>query len=295
MTGYQMSNDMTQAETRRSATLWMGDLEPYMDDNFLVHAFKEAMGKQMNVVREIKIPLNKMTCLPMGYCFVEFIDYNTAFQALHQLGGKLIPNSNPTKRFKLNTVGSPQERLTEYSVWVGDLDPMVDDEALFRHFAAKYNSTTAAKVVCDKTTGLSRGFAFVRFSDETEQQRSMIELNNTELLGRHIKIRSAQPRMNYNKQPHQQQTYGDMTYHNTMAQANWYATPDMKSHIAGPMIGDGEDPEAPVEPVLLDEVTEINKDFVNMSGDVYDALESCRWLGAIHPVKVSDTFCTSFV
>ena len=59
--------------------------------------------------------------------------------------------------------------------------------------------------------------------------------------------------------------------------------------------GDGEDPEAPVEPVLLDEVTEINKDFVNMSGDVYDALESCRWLGAIHPVKVSDTFCTSFV
>ena len=52
---------MEKTETRRSATLWMGDLEPYMDDNFLVHAFKEALERSDNVVREIKTPLNKVT------------------------------------------------------------------------------------------------------------------------------------------------------------------------------------------------------------------------------------------
>ena len=54
---------MDKAETRRSATLWMGDLEPYMDDNFLVHAFREAMERPDNIVREIKTPLNKVTGL----------------------------------------------------------------------------------------------------------------------------------------------------------------------------------------------------------------------------------------
>ena len=50
---------------------------------------------------------------------------------------------------------------------------------------------------------LYTGFAFVRFSDETEQQKSMIELNNTEVKGRRIKIRSAQPRVHYNNQMNQ--------------------------------------------------------------------------------------------
>ena len=54
-------------------------------------------------------------------------------------------------------MGSPSERTSEYSVWVGDLDPAVDDETLFQHFASRYTSTTAAKVVCDKNTGMSRG------------------------------------------------------------------------------------------------------------------------------------------
>lgn len=46
--------------------------------------------------------------------------------------------------------------------------------------------------------------------------------------------------------------------------------------------------DALVEPVLIDEVSEINKDFVNMSGDVYEALESCRWYGLMHPAKLGE-------
>jgi len=61
----------------------------------------------------------------------------------------------------LNTVGdrsgTGQEKSTEWSVWVGDLDPNVDDLTLYKHFSAHFTSTTAAKVVCDKTTGYSRG------------------------------------------------------------------------------------------------------------------------------------------
>ena len=44
-----------------------------------------------------------------------------------------------------------------------------------------------------------------------------------------------------------------------------------------------DDPDAPVEPVLSDDPAQINKDFVAMSGEVYQALEDSRWMGMIHP------------
>ncbi|KAF6040978.1 TRNAU1AP [Bugula neritina] len=53
--------DIANRDARRSATLWMGDLEPYMDNNFLVHAFREALMRTDNIIRDIKAPLNKMT------------------------------------------------------------------------------------------------------------------------------------------------------------------------------------------------------------------------------------------
>lgn len=52
---------MATLEQRRAATLWMGDLEPYMDDNFLYHAFKEALERSDTVIKEVKYPLNRMT------------------------------------------------------------------------------------------------------------------------------------------------------------------------------------------------------------------------------------------
>lgn len=50
-----------------------------------------------------------------------------------------------------------------------------------------------------------------------------------------------------------------------------------------------DDPDAPVEAVLRDDSTQINKDFVTMSGEVYSVLEDSRWMGMIHPtVKSSE-------
>lgn len=38
------------------------------------------------------------------------------------------------------------------------------------------------------------GFAFVRLSNQTEQQKAMVDLNNTQLGAKVIKIRTAQPK-----------------------------------------------------------------------------------------------------
>jgi len=154
----------------RVGALWIGGLEPYMDDAFL-QAAMNIMGEP-NVV-SIKVMTNKTTGEPAGYGFVNFDSDQTAIVAMHRLGGKIIPNSNPPIRFKLNhnstRLGNGE---IDTSIWVGDLTPEVDDFALYRFFTARYSSVKCAKVVLDES-GFSKGYGFVRFGLEGEQQHAL--------------------------------------------------------------------------------------------------------------------------
>ncbi|XP_040071526.1 tRNA selenocysteine 1-associated protein 1 isoform X1 [Ixodes scapularis] len=86
-------------------TLWMGDIEPYMDDAFLKQAFAQ-MGE---ACLSTKIIANKLTGLPVGYGFMEFLDEATAQRILLECDGKPIPGSNPVKKFKLNRASHSKE------------------------------------------------------------------------------------------------------------------------------------------------------------------------------------------
>lgn len=68
---------------------------------------------------------------------------------MHKLNGKPIPGTFPVVRFRLNTASrearANMQAEREFSVWVGDLSPDVDDYSLYRVFASKYNSIKTAK------------------------------------------------------------------------------------------------------------------------------------------------------
>lgn len=68
---------------------------------------------------------------------------------MHKLNGKPIPGTFPVVRFRLNTASrearANMQTEREFSVWVGDLSPDVDDYSLYRVFASKYNSIKTAK------------------------------------------------------------------------------------------------------------------------------------------------------
>ena len=86
-------------------------------------------------------------------------------------------------RLKLNhnsTHLQPGEADT--SIWVGDLTPEVDDFALYRFFTQRYSSVRCAKVVLDES-GFSKGYGFVRFGSEAEQQHALGSLTGEMGLG----------------------------------------------------------------------------------------------------------------
>ncbi|KAM9718426.1 tRNA selenocysteine 1-associated protein 1-like isoform 2-T2 [Menidia menidia] len=168
----------------RQNSLWMGDLDPYMDENFVKQAFS-AMGESPFGV---KIITHRITGGSAGYCFVELADEASVDRCVQKLNGKLVPGSNPPRKFKLNyaTYGKRPEAGPEFSVFVGDLASEVDDFQLHQVFK-KYTSCKGAKVVTDQY-GYSRGYGFVKFGEESEQKKAIEECQGTVLGGKPLRL-----------------------------------------------------------------------------------------------------------
>ncbi|XP_028283672.1 tRNA selenocysteine 1-associated protein 1-like isoform X2 [Parambassis ranga] len=168
----------------RQTSLWMGDLDPYMDENFIKQAFS-AMGESPFGV---KIITHRITGGSAGYCFVELADEESVDRCVQRLNGKLVPGSNPPRKFKLNyaTYGKRPEAGPEFSVFVGDLASEVDDYQLHQVFK-KYPSCKGAKVVTDQY-GYSRGYGFVKFGEESEQKKAIEECQGTMLGGKPLRL-----------------------------------------------------------------------------------------------------------
>jgi RNA recognition motif-containing protein len=305
-------------------TLWMGELEPWMDESFIKGVFLSAAAETVNV----KVIRDKNSG-NAGYCFVEFASAEAATKAL-TLNGTAVPNS--TRQFKLNwasggglvdrryvflffllhsgisssflsllpahhvsgstwrwqTLGGRRRPLTscvsaasslhssqqlagtisllsctlcsrrrlpfcivawlgkcpsarhlatsfppipiqyspsrsllmprrdsddrgpEYSIFVGDLGPEVNEYVLVSLFQARFPSCKSAKIMTDAMSGQSRGYGFVRFSDENDQQRALVEMQGVYCGNRPMRISTATPKNRYDNG---QQGFGGHSHH----------------------------------------------------------------------------------
>ena len=78
-------------------------------------------------------------------------------------------------------------------LFVGGLSFSTTNEGLHGAFA-KLGVVESARVMTDRETGKSRGFAFVEMATEDEANRAINGLNGTSLDGRTIRIDRAMPR-----------------------------------------------------------------------------------------------------
>uniref|UniRef100_A0A8C8FC45 tRNA selenocysteine-associated protein 1 n=1 Tax=Oncorhynchus tshawytscha TaxID=74940 RepID=A0A8C8FC45_ONCTS len=276
----------------RMTSLWMGDLDPYMDENFIKQAFS-TMGE---TAYGVKIITHRVTGGSAGYCFVEMADETSVDRCVHQLNGKLVPGSNPPRKFKLNyaTYGKRPEAGPEFSVFVGDLSSEVDDYQLHQFFLKKYPSCKGGKVVSDQY-GNSRGYGFIKFEDENEQKKAIDECQNASGLGTKpirisIAVNKSHKMNSYNNQNHN-------SYHNNYQQP-YYQQPNQNYYPQwgydqynsynyggygpyggypplGPhgMMG----PPPPIEPNPHLDVDALNKEYMEGSEELYDSLMNCHW------------------
>eukprot|EP00825_Cyclidium_porcatum_P049282 TRINITY_DN847_c0_g1_i1.p1 TRINITY_DN847_c0_g1~~TRINITY_DN847_c0_g1_i1.p1 ORF type:complete len:427 (-),score=56.75 TRINITY_DN847_c0_g1_i1:217-1497(-) len=219
-------------QSTQKKILWIGDLDPWMDENYLKQVFA-----QIQHLSNVKIIKDKNSNQSQGYGFLEFASHEAANQTLQQYNGLQMPNS--TKLFRINwgTQGGNQKGTTmkqqqqtnfypqnqpgqhqqnvsqDFSLYVGDLDQSVDDTTLYEFFRAKYKTTVGAKVIIDNATKRHKGYGFVKFSSQEEQQKALQEMNGIQLKGRQIRTNGAYWKNNQNDSTQQlSNIYSQMAY-----------------------------------------------------------------------------------
>ncbi|XP_044473919.1 polyadenylate-binding protein RBP45C-like isoform X2 [Mangifera indica] len=186
-------------------SLWIGDLQQWMDENYLIGIFAHT-----GEVISAKVIRNKQTNFPEGYGFIEFVSHAAAERVLQSYNGAQMPNTEQNFRLNWATYGAGERRPDEgpdYTIFVGDLAADVTDYMLQETFRAVYPSVKGAKVVTDRLTGRTKGYGFVRFGDESEQLRSMTEMNGVLCSTRPMRIGPAATKKPVSGQQYQKATY----------------------------------------------------------------------------------------
>ena len=166
-----------------------------------------------------------------GYCFVDFTTPAAASKAL-SYNGQPIPGSS--RPFKLNWASggglqdrryarkrehssrlehlgfistdhsiSREERPAEHSIFVGDLGPEVNEFVLVSLFQNRFPSCKSAKIMTDPITGVSRGYGFVRFSEQHDQERALSEMQGVYCGNRPMRVSAATPKTSRQGGPNQ--------------------------------------------------------------------------------------------
>lgn len=77
-------------------------------------------------------------------------------------------------------------------IYIGNLSFNVDDESLAGLFS-KYGEVETARIITDRDTGRSKGFAFVEMSTDLQASAAIEKLNGTDFSGRSINVCEAKP------------------------------------------------------------------------------------------------------
>lgn len=79
------------------------------------------------------------------------------------------------------------------NIFVGNLDFGATEESI-RSLFEQYGSVESVRLMTDRATGRSRGFAFVEMTDPDEADRAITALNGTNIGGRALNVSEARPK-----------------------------------------------------------------------------------------------------
>ena len=83
--------------------------------------------------------------------------------------------------------------MQKQNLFVGSLAYATTDDGL-KAFFEEIGPVSSARVITDRDSGRSKGFGFVEFEDESNNQVAVDKLNNQELDGRAITVSIARPK-----------------------------------------------------------------------------------------------------
>ncbi|ORZ34945.1 hypothetical protein BCR44DRAFT_1138276 [Catenaria anguillulae PL171] len=170
-------------ERNQEATVYMGNL----DDN-VTDAIMWELMVQAGPVVNIHLPKDRVTMQHQGYGFCEFAteddaDYAIKIMNMIKLFGKPIRVNKASSDKKHMEVGA--------TIFVGNLDPEVDEKMLFDAFSSFGVIVQPPKIARDPDSGASKGFAFVGYDSFEASDAAIEAMNGQHLMNRPMNVNYA--------------------------------------------------------------------------------------------------------
>lgn len=169
-------------ERNQEATVYVGDLDERVNDALLWELMLQA-GPVVNV----HIPKDKLTQAHQGYGFVEFNNPSNAEYAIKIMN--MIPLFG--KPIKVNKAQQPNKTGSldiGANLFVGNLDPDVDEKMLYDTFSVFGIITGTPKIMRDPETGESRGFGFLSYDCFESSDAAIEAMDGQYLCNRAISV-----------------------------------------------------------------------------------------------------------
>ncbi|NCC10482.1 MAG: RNA-binding protein [Bacteroidia bacterium] len=79
------------------------------------------------------------------------------------------------------------------NIYIGNLNYRVKETDL-QQVMEDYGTVSSVKIITDRETGKSKGFAFIEMEDDAAGTKAITELNGAEYMGRTMVVKEARPR-----------------------------------------------------------------------------------------------------
>ncbi|GJJ76298.1 nucleolysin TIA-1/TIAR [Entomortierella parvispora] len=175
-----------------SKTLYVGNLDQGVNEVALQEIFSQTGGQ----VESVKIIRDKNFAHQGGlnYGFVEYSSHEEAEMALQNLNGRRIY----AHEIKVNwaftgQVAGKEDTASHYHIFIGDISPEINDEALSKAFGV-FGTMTDARVMWDANSGKSRGYGFAAFKERADAERAIMSMTGQVLGNRPIRCNWASQR-----------------------------------------------------------------------------------------------------
>ncbi len=83
--------------------------------------------------------------------------------------------------------------MAQQNLFIGSLAYATTDDSLKAHFE-QIGPVVSARVITDRDSGRSKGFGFVEYENEADNQKAVDQLDGKELDGRAISVGLARPK-----------------------------------------------------------------------------------------------------
>ncbi|RQM06426.1 hypothetical protein DH86_00002263 [Scytalidium sp. 3C] len=143
---------------------------------------------QAGRIVNVHLPKDRVTQTHQGYGFVEFISEEDAEYAARIMNQVRLYG----KPIRVNKASADKQKAVEVGaeLFIGNLDPMVDEKTLYDTFS-RFGSLISAPKIARDEAGLSKGYGFVSYSNFEASDDAIANMNGQYLMNKDISVQYA--------------------------------------------------------------------------------------------------------